>query len=420
MEIAASRLPPIARLRPLTPARCAEVPGEQLKRHHKYYNDVLATVDLLRSERYQLPPDLIGQATWVQAEDDEETAIHKLEYSRLHKSLAREMTRGSRQLDQLGQGSHVLSDSVHILIEGQRVATYRSDGSQRHADLQRQSLLEISDSGVPEFISRRGSTMFSGPIGLPLPPQKAPVQVGAMPDHFSLVIEDQSVQVSCRTLPSGLVELDLGGHRLQVSFQEIKAGRHHLEKLAYSYLQALRRKISPENLAQHYVIQRQPQAPPKISGNLKASPVPPPAQPKTTPLTPKKSAPPPPKKEAIKAEAAPKEVKAELKPRPPSPPLRIQLASGAKLSSTKGRLRKARKLAARVTKYDPHPATQSVKEQVARRLAILTEEQLAAFDHALLINPAGLPPREGWLNEEFLYQQADEDPLLLLILELLS
>ena len=114
------------------------------------------------------------------------------------------------------------------------------------------------------------------------------------------------------------------------------------------------------------------------------------------------------------------EVKPDLKPKPPSPPIRIQLASGAKLSSTRARLRKARKLAAKVTKYDPHPATYSVKEQVARRLAILSEEELEAFQAEININPSDQPGRSGWLDEKWLYEKSDQDPLLLLILQLLS
>lgn len=420
MEIAATRLPPIASLRPLTAARCAQVPADQLKRHHQYYNEVIAQIEFLRAERFRLPPDPISQATQVEQTDDEASAIHKTEYARLHKSLARELTRGSRQVDQLGDGSHILSESVHIHIQGQQIATFRDDGSSRYADLSRQSLVEISDDGVPEVISRRGSTMYSGPVAFHLPPQKPQSQAALAPDHFSLVVGDKSVQVSCRTLPSGLIEMDLGGHLLQVSFAEMTPNRHNLENLAYNYLEAIQQKVPPEKLAKNYSIKPVPHSSPKITGNLKPQAVPPPAQPKSTPKTARANAPPPPKKEAPKPEAAPKEVKADLKPKPPSPPVRIQLSSGAKLSSTKARLRKARKLAAKVTKYDPHPATHSVKDQVARRLAILSEEELDAFEQSIHINPSGLPPREGWLNEEWLYEKADEDPLLLHILQLLS
>lgn len=419
MEIAATRLPPIASLRPLTAARCAQVPADQLKRHHQYYNEVIAHIEFLRAERFRLPPDPISQATQVEQSDDEASAIHKTEYARLHKSLARELTRGSRQVDQLGDGSHILSQSVHIHIQGQQIATFRDDGSSRYADLGRQSLVEISDDGVPEVISRRGSTMYSGPGAFPLPPHKPQRQTAPVPDHFSLVVGDKSVQVSCRTLPSGLIEMDLGGHRLQVSFAEMTPDRHNLEKLAYNYLEAIQQKVPPEKLAKNYTIRPVPKSPPKISGELQPKPVPPPAQPKTTPKT-AKSTPPPPKKETPKPEATPKKVEADLKPKPPSPPVRIQLSSGAKLSSTKARLRKARKLAAKVTKYDPHPATHSVKDQVARRLAILSDEELDAFEQSIHINPSGLPAREGWFNEEWLYEKADEDPLLLHILQLLS
>jgi hypothetical protein len=420
MEIAATRLPPIASLRPLTAARCAQVPADQLKRHHQYYNEVIAQIEWLRAERFRLPPDPISQATQVEPSDDEASAIHKTEYARLHKSLARELTRGSRQLDQLGEGSHILSESVHIHIQGQQIATFRNDGSNRYADLGRQGLVEVSHDGVPEVISRRGSTMYSGPEAFPLPPQKPPRQMAPVPEHFSLVVGDKTVQVRCRTLPSGLIELDLGRHRLQVSFAEMTPNRQNLEKLAYNYLEAIQQKVPPEKLAKNYSIKPLPKSPPKISGDLKAQPVPAPAQPKTTPKT-ARSSPAPAKKEAAsKYESLPKKVEADLKPKPPSPPLRIQLSSGAKLSSTKARLRKARKLAAKVTKYDPHPATQSVKDQVARRLAILSEEELDTFEQSIHINPSGLPPREGWLNEERLYEKADEDPLLLHILALLD
>ncbi|MBS2035915.1 hypothetical protein JST97_13080 [bacterium] len=417
MEISASRLPPIASLRPLTAARCAQVPANELKRHHKYYNDVLATVDFLRAERYRLPPDPIRQATEPDPEDDEATALQKSEYARLHTSLAREMTRGSRQLDQLGPGEHILSDSVHVHIQAQRIVTYRSDGSIRHADLSSQSLVEVSPSGVPEVISRRGSTMYSGSQALPLPPQKPPPQVQSIADHFSLTVAGQCIQVQCRSLPSGLIEIDLGQVRLQISFAQMTPTRQSLEKLAYNYLAALQHKVPSERLARSYHVTPTPQAAPKISGELKPRPVPPPAQPESAP---KDGIAPSPKKVSAKVESQAKELKVELKPKPPSPPLRIQLVSGAKLSTTRARLRKARKLAARATKYDPHPATRTVKEQVALRLAILSEEELESFEHSIQINPAGLPPRKGWLNEEWLYEKADEDPLLLHILGLLS
>lgn len=57
---------------------------------------------------------------------------------------------------------------------------------------------------------------------------------------------------------------------------------------------------------------------------------------------------------------------------------------------------------------------------MARRLALLNEEELEAFEEEIKINPSGHPGRDGWLNEEWLYQKSDQDPLLLLILQLLS
>lgn len=423
MEIAATtRLPPIAQLRPLTAERCAQVPGDQLKLHHQYYNEVLALVEYLRAERYRLPPDPIQQATEPRPDDDAATAIQKSEYARLHKSLAREMTRGCRQVDQLGDGTHLLSQHIQVEIADPRVVNYRSDGSSRYADLDRQSLVEVSEDGVPEAISRRGNTLYSGSQAFPFPTQKS---VGsdstAVPPTFSLVVGNPSVEVLCRTLPTGLIEMEFQGHHLQVAFSEITPNRQALEKIAYNYLEAVKERVPPQRLTKEYTVKAVPKAPPKVCGNLKPQPLP--APPKAAALVAKKKVEPAPKKETARPEAAPKpaaEVKADLKPKPPSPPLRIQLASGAKLSSTKARLRKARKLAAKVTKYDPHAATFSVKEQVARRLAILSEEELAAFQEEIHINPSGHPSREGWLDEEWLYQKSDQDPLLLLILQLLS
>lgn len=421
MEIAASRLPPIASLRPLTAARCAQVPADQLRKHHQYYNEVLALLEHLRTERYRLPPDPVNQATQPGPDDDAASAIHKSEYARLHKSLAREMTRGCRQVDQLGNGSHVLSEHVHVEISDPKVVNYRSDGSSRYADLDRQTLVEISEDGVPEAISRRGNTLFSGPQAFPLPPQKSPPpEQAAVPPHFSLRVGDRNVEVTCRTLPSGLIELDFEGHHLQVAFSEITPNRLTLERIAHNYLEAVREKVPPERLAKELTVKAIPKAPPRINGNLKPQPLPPLKKP--TLKAPKKAQPTSIKQPA-KTEVAPKatgEVKADLKPKPPSPPIRIQLASGSKLSSTRARLRKARKLAAKVTKYDPHSATYSIKEQVARRLAILSEEELEAFQQEININPSGHPARDGWLNEEWLYQKSDQDPLLLLILQLLS
>ncbi|MBX3169387.1 MAG: hypothetical protein KF760_18450 [Candidatus Eremiobacteraeota bacterium] len=422
MEIAVTRLPPIAQMRPLTAARCARLPADQLKLHHQYYNEVLALVEHLRAERYRLPPDPVMQATEPRPDDDEATAIHKSEYARLHKSLAREMTRGCRQADQLGDGSHVLSEHVQVEIAGPRVVNYRSDGSSRYADLDRQTLVEISEDGVPEAISRQGTTLYSGSQAFPLPTQKSPARAAtAIPPSFSLVVGNPSVEVLCRTLPTGLIEMDFQGHHLQVAFSEITPNRRTLEKIAYNYLEAVKERVPTQRLAKEFTVTKVPQAPPKISGNLKPQPLPP--LPQVAGPAAKKKAEPVAKKAVGKAQPAPKqpaEVKPDLKPKPPSPPLRIQLASGAKLSSTKARLRKARKLAAKVTKYDPHPATFSVKEQVARRLAILSEEELEAFQEEININPSGHPSREGWLNEEWLYQKSDQDPLLLLILQLLS
>jgi len=412
MEIAASRLPHIASLRPLTAARCAQVPAGQLKQHHKYYNEVLALVEHLRAERYRLPPDPITQATAPRPEDDDDTAIHKLEYARLHKSLAREMTRGSRQRQQLGEGSH-----PNVDIEGARVVNYRCDGSSRYADLERQTLVDISEDGVPEAISRQGNTLYSGPHPFPLPPHQAALENTPIPSRFNLVVGDQSYEITCRILASGLIEMDFQGHHLTVAFSEIVPNRQTLERIAYNYLEALREKVPPERLAREYKVQRVPKAPPKVTGNLQPVTLAKPEPAKTRKTDPA------PRKQVAKADSAPKapsEVKADLKPRPPSPPIRIQLASGSKLSSTRARLRKARKLAAKVTKYDPHPATYSVKEQVARRLAILSEEELEAFQAEININPSGHPGREGWLNEEWLYQKSDQDPLLLLILQLIS
>lgn len=409
MEIAASRLPPIASLRPLTAARCTEVPGDQLKLHHRYYNEVLALVEHLRAARYRLPPDLLMQATEEHPDDNEATVVHKTEYARLHKSLAREMTRAYRQVDQLGDGAH-----PNVEIAGPRVVNYRNDGSSRYADLDRQTLVEVSGDGVPEVISRQGKTLFSGPHAYPQPPQKAPPPGQPdIPPRFSLM----GVEVTCRVLTSGLVEMDFEGHHLQVAFSEIVPNRRTLEHIAYNYLEAIRERVPRERLAREFTVLPQKKAPPKISGNLKPQP----------PLPKVKIAPQPEKTEAAPPKGIPKpeskaapEIKPDLKPRPPSPPIRIQLASGVKLSSTRARLRKARKLAAKVTRYDPHPATYSVKEQVARRLALLNEEELEAFEEEIKINPSGHPGRDGWLNEEWLYQKSDQDPLLLLILQLLS
>ncbi len=421
MEIAVTRLPPIAQMRPLTAERCAQVPPDQLRQHHQYYNEVLALVEHLRAERYRLPPDPIMQATEPRPDDDAATAIHKSEYARLHKSLAREMTRACRQVDQLGDGTHVLSQHVQVEIADPRVVNYRSDGSSRYADLNRQTLVEVSEDGVPEAISRRGTTLYSGSQPFPLSAPKGNPAPAALPPSFSLVVGDPSVEILCRTLPTGLLEMEFQGHHLQVAFSEITPNRQALEKIAYNYLEAVKERVPPQRLAKEFTVQAAPKGPPKISGNLKPQPLPP--LPKAAEPPAKKKVEPAPKREVSKPEAAPKpaaEVKADLKPKPPSPPLRIQLASGAKLSSTKARLRKARKLAAKVTKYDPHSATFSVKEQVARRLAILSEEELAAFQEEIHINPAGHPSREGWLDEEWLYQKSDQDPLLLLILQLLS
>ena len=73
MEIAASRLPPIASLRPLTPARCAQVPAEQLRRHHQYYNEVLTQIELLRAGRFRLPPD--PDEDWLYQKSDEDPLL---------------------------------------------------------------------------------------------------------------------------------------------------------------------------------------------------------------------------------------------------------------------------------------------------------------------------------------------------------
>lgn len=411
MEIAASRLPPIASLRPLTVARCAQVPSEQLQRHHQYYNDVLAQIELLRAERYRLPPDPVVQATEIKPDEDEASQIHKAEYARLHKSLARELTRGCRQLDQLGPGRHVLSDHVHVEIAGDRITTHRSDGSTRYSDLHSQRLVEVSPEGVPEAISRKHNTMFSGPTAHPLPPQKSVQSHHPPPEHFTLMVGGKSVAICCRSLASGVVELEFAGHRLQVSFSGLKPSQSALEKIAYNYLEALQEKVPPARLADHYKVEAKPHAPPQITGNRKPQPVPPPSVAKSAPS---KVAPPPTSKAPVDSP------KADLKPKPPSPPVRLQLNTGARLSSTRARLRKARKLAAKVTKYDPHPATHTVKEQVARRLAILSEEELEAFHQQININPSGMPSREGWLDEDWLYQKSDEDPLLLHILQLLT
>lgn len=414
MEIAASRLPPIASLRPLTVARCAQVSPEQLHRHHQYYNEVLAQIELLRAQRYCLPPDPVAQATERRPEDDEASQIHKAEYARLHNSLARELTRGCRQLDQLGPGNHVLSQDVHVEIAGQRITTYRSDGSSRYADLQRQRLVEVSEEGVPEAISRQHNTLFSGSEAYPLPPQKppAPNHSGQVPERFSLTVGGKNVVVRCRSLCDGAVEMEFEGKRLQVSFAGTQPGASALEKIAYNYLEALVEKVPPARLADQYKVEVKPMSPPRVSGNRKTLPVPPPrpTQAKTAPTTPQKTA-----VDTPKADSKP-----DLKPKPPSPPVRLQLNTGARLSSTRARLRKARKLAAKVTKYDPHQATHTIKEQVARRLAILSEEELEAFHQEININPSGMPSREGWLDEDWLYQKSDEDPLLLHLLQLLS
>jgi hypothetical protein len=420
MEIAATRLPPIASLRPLTAERCAQVSRDQLKRHHQYYNETLAAVEHLRGERYRLPSDPVLQSTVARPDDDAATAIHKSEYARLHRSLAREMTRGCRLVDQLGDGQHRLSPQVQVEIRDPQVVNYRGDGSSRYANLGRRTLVEVSGDGVPEAISRKGTTLYSGSQPYPLPPAPIPQQEKEIPPRFSLNLGGRSVEVQCRTLPTGLIELDFQGHHLQVSFAGITPNRQTLEKIAYNYLEAVSEKVPPHRLSQKLRVEPRPEAPPKVIGDLKPQPLPPlpkPTRPKA------RTAQAAPRREAAKADTStrsPGEVKADLKPKPPSPPLRIQLASGSKLSSTRARLRKARKLAARVTKYDPHKPTFSVKEQVARRLAILSEEELDAFHQQIQINPSGLPSRQGWLDEDWLYQQAEEDPLLLHILQLLS
>lgn len=420
MEIAGIKLQPIASLRPLTVERCAEVPGDQLKKHHQYYNQVLAQVDQLRTKRYRLPPDPIQKATHPHPEDDPETALHKSEYARLHKSLAREMTRGCRQLDQLGDGHHQLSERVQVEIKAPQVIHYRSDGSSRYANLERQTLVEISEDGVPEAISRQGTTLCSGPHAFPLPPKPLLTGQTAIPERFSLAVGNRSVEVHCRALPSGLIDLDFQGHHLQVAFAGITPNRQTLEKIAYNYLEAVTEKVPASRLARNLTVKPVPQAPPRVSGDIQPQPLPPlPSRPTPTKKATESQLP----KALTRSEAVSKTVaesKPDLKPKPPSPPVRIPLASGAKLSSTKARLRKARKLAARVTKYDPHKPTPSIKEQVARRLAILSDAELEAFEEQIHINPAGQPPRPGWLDEEWLYQKSEEDPLLLLILQLLS
>ena len=420
MEIAATRLPPIASLRPLTAERCAQVSRDQLKRHHQYYNETLATVEHLRGGRYRLPPDPVLQATRPRPDDDESTALHKAEYARLHRSLAREMTRGCRLIDQLGDGQHQLSAQVQVEICDPQVINYRNDGSSRYANLGRRTLVEVSGDGVPEAISRKGATLYSGSQPFPRPPAPIPQQEKEIPSRFSLDRGGGSVEVQCRTLPTGLIELDFQGHHLQVSFAGITPNRQTLERIAFNYLEALAEKVSPQRLSQKLRVEPQPKAPPKITGDLTPQPLPPLPRP-TRPKARTSAAPP----SRERAKSAPQakgqgDIKADLKPKPPSPPLRIQLASGSKLSSTRARLRKARKLAARVTKYDPHKPTFSVKEQVARRLAILSDEELDAFHQQVQINPSGLPSRPGWLDEDWLYQQSEEDPLLLHILQLLS
>lgn len=420
MEIAGTSLQPIASLRPLTVELGSQLPGEQLQRHHHFYNQALALVEYLRADRYCLPPDPVHKATHPDPQDDPRICVQKSEYARLHKSLARELTRAYRQVDQFGDGWHSLGEHVQVEIAPPQVRNYRSDGSSRHANLERQLLVEVSPDGVPEAISRKGTTLYSGPQGFPLPPQPPTLSQSAIPERFSIVLGNRGVEVNCRALTSGLIDLNFQGHHLQVAFAGITPNRQTLEKIAYNYLEAVTEKVPAERLSKKLTVKPVPQGPPRIYGEAKPQTLPTVAtRPPQTRRLPDSG----PKRESAKPEPSPKvaaDPKTDLKPKPPSPSIRIQLASGSKLRTTKARLRKARKLAAKVTKYDPHKPTPSIKEQVARRLAILSEAELEAFSEQIHINPSDQPGRPGWLDEEWLYQKSDEDPLLLLILQLLS
>ena len=421
----------------------ARLSPAQVQEHQDYYNRTVACIDGLRQARFGdldrlLPPSpevqAVDRATRPRAGDTPEQAELRAEYQRAYRSLRRELARASNQREALGPGEHRMGGAVRVQVSGPEVTTIRPDGQWRCTHLDRQSVRMGGPGTGAERLRKEGTRVYRDDrhgwqrLGLDAQGQ---LEHSRIPRSFRLRIgTGESVQVHCR--PRGVGP----GERFEVEFRgrHRKSLRGQLEVCLGSDLAspqkalkaALRRRIkglvsepdSPVRSSQTRSRTPQSDSPRAPWPRLEPVMVTPAAAHPSWVAAPRKAS--PKTSQALPSHSAPKPVRSKparpkaLKGKPPR-----RLSTGVKVVAPAGRLRKARKSAARRARYQaykgrPRPAPPRVKEQTARRLASLPPEQRRTLDGSKLKivvhqQPPGQRPfeySEGCLRvpEELLYQ----------------
>lgn len=389
---------------------------DQIRRQQDYYNRTLGHIEGLRERQHLWPERLFPRppeeeavygATRPQPQDDAATAELRQEYERLYRSLQREMARAANQSEALGQGCHVMNGGVEVEVAGAEVTTVRPDGSWRCADLSAQTV----KLGDDELLRKDGSTLFRhGPAGWERfsVDQDGQARHEAIPRTFRLEVAApggvrETLELHCQALPGGDFEVDFKGRGLRGLLEVrlasgLPSPKKALEEALRAHLGAV--LTAPEARERPRGQQPVSKAAEEFEVGLKWTVVPAirledPARPTTSPLPMERA------EKRVQADrvsisqrtappvaAAAPEVKAQLKGQPPA--VRVRLENGTRLPTTPKRLRKARKLAAKVL---GQKTPQRHTEQVALRLAAFGEQQLEALErHGLQL--VVVPPRE--------------------------
>lgn len=425
-----------------------------LPRLQAYYNRALGHIEQLREPRHPWPEQAFPRTAEEEAvlratrNGDEATAELRHEYERLYRSLQREIARASHQSEALGAGVHTMGGGVTVEVDGAEVTTARPDGNWRWTDLAGASVWLNGE----ETQRVEGSTVFRQGEGgwerFALDERGHAVR-DAIPRSFRLEVAApggvrETVEVHCQALPGGDFELDFkggGGLRgvVEVSLDSgVPSPKKALEEALRTRLGAvLKANSEPGRAGVTAIDQPEPELdwPVVAPIRLRAGPtlarseagraeeVPHQPASRQAPVSRTASAAP----SGGSGRAAADHGKATLKPKPPE--IRLRLESGVRLATTPGRLRKARRQA---KKSLARPCPHRHAEQLAFRLAALSEEQLENLER-LGWQLVLMPPREAgrkkvevgarpWrVAENLLFEPGEEaeDELLLELLRFL-
>lgn len=406
-----------------------------IQQHQNYYNRTLAHIDELRSARHPSPDSLftlceddrvVERATTPQAQDGAEQAEIRAQYQRFYRSLQRELARGTHQRESLGSGQHRMAGGVRVEVCGVEVTTLRPDGNWRCADLRAQTVWMGGPQCATHRLRKEGCRVYrDSPTGWEryAPDPGGQAICARIPANFHLEVVGpggvrEKVEVHCRAKgegPGEVFEVEFKGRSVEgllevVVAADLASPMRALEGTLHSHLTAMVKGSQSAVVGSMAGLPVEsgtdedlPKLPRLVAGGPARVLAPLPESQERERQTARGPAP------AVgrgslrqhsqpvgKAEGA----AASLTGKPPAP-LRLRLESGVKVTSTPARMRKARKLAARLTRYEAEGAARAEKtparvvRQVALRLAAFCEETMDAFEKSgLTLVVLKTPPKE--------------------------